>query len=129
MLEHKRRHTQIVEKLCRLHALGIEYQLVSRKPFEENEIAYSKLDWDLLQQYTLIINTTPVGMYPDVSKAPEIPYQFLSDQHLLFDLIYNPEETLFLKKGKQQGATVKNGADMLALQAEASWKIWNDPEL
>lgn len=109
-----------------LEKLGIEYLLVSREPFEDNEIAYSKLTWDVMQQYPLIINTTPVGMFPEVDKAPEIPYQFLNDKHLLFDLIYNPEETLFLKKGKEQGATVKNGQEMLTLQAEEAWKIWSD---
>lgn len=109
-----------------LEKLGIEYLLVSREPFEDNEIAYSKLTWEVMQQYPLIINTTPVGMFPEVDKAPEIPYQFLNDKHLLFDLIYNPEETLFLKKGKEQGATVKNGQEMLTLQAEEAWKIWSD---
>lgn len=108
-----------------LEKLGIEYLLVSRNPFEENEIGYDAVSEKLLHEHTLIINTTPVGMFPDVLKSPEIPYQFLSGKHLLFDLVYNPEETLFLQKGKEQGATIKNGYEMLVLQANEAWKIWN----
>lgn len=108
-----------------LEKLGIEYLLVSRNPFEENEISYDSITEHILQEYTLLVNTTPVGMFPDVLNAPEIPYQFLNDQHLLFDLIYNPEETLFLKNGREQGAVTKNGNEMLVLQAEEAWKIWN----
>ncbi|MDZ4844923.1 MAG: shikimate dehydrogenase [Chitinophagales bacterium] len=108
-----------------LEKLGIEYLIVSRNPFEENEIGYDAVNESLLNEHTLLINTTPVGMFPDVSNAPEIPYQFLGEQHLLFDLIYNPEETIFLKSGKEKGATTKNGSEMLALQAEEAWKIWN----
>ncbi len=108
-----------------LEKIGLEYLLVSRNPFEENEISYDSITEEILQEHTLLVNTTPVGMFPDVSKAPEIPYQFLNEQHLLFDLIYNPEETLFLQKGKEQGAMIKNGSEMLALQAEEAWKIWN----
>jgi shikimate dehydrogenase len=80
----------------------------------------------LLKAHTVIVNTTPLGTWPDVEGAPEIPYQYLTNQHLLFDLVYNPAETLFLQKGKAQGAIVKNGQEMLELQAEAAWKIWND---
>lgn len=108
-----------------LEKLGIECLLVSRNPFEENEISYSSITDEILQEHTLLVNTTPVGMFPDVLNAPEIPYQFLNEQHLLFDLIYNPEETLFLKNGKERGTTTKNGSEMLVLQAEEAWKIWN----
>jgi len=109
-----------------LEKLGIGFLLVSRNPFEENEIGYDAINEALLNTHTLLINTTPVGMFPNVSEAPEIPYHLLDQRHLLFDLIYNPEETLFLKMGKERGAVVKNGLEMLALQAEESWKIWND---
>ena len=76
-------------------------------------------------EYTLIINTTPVGMYPAVDEAPPIPYEGLNESHYLFDLVYNPEKTLFLQKGEERGAAIKNGQDMLIIQAEESWKIWN----
>lgn len=109
-----------------LEQIGIEFQLVSRNPSKENQSEYSSITRKLLEDYTIIINTTPVGMFPDVSKAPEIPYHFLGERHLLYDLIYNPEETLFLKKGKQQGAATKNGAEMLVFQAEEAWKIWGE---
>jgi len=109
-----------------LEKLGIEFLLVSRNPLEENEIGYPGITKDLIEEYTLIINTTPVGMFPDVSKAPDIPYQFLNAGHLLFDLIYNPEETLFLKQGKERGAAIKNGYEMLVLQAEESWRVWSE---
>ena len=79
----------------------------------------------IIQHSKLIINTTPIGMYPNVEDAPTIPYNFITDKYLLYDLIYNPEETLFLKKGKEKGAQTKNGLEMLYLQAERSWEIWN----
>jgi shikimate dehydrogenase len=84
------------------------------------------LSEEIIQQNVLIINTSPVGMYPNINEYPNIPYQFLSDKHYLFDLIYNPSETTFLKKGKEFGATIKNGHEMLIIQAEESWRIWND---
>ncbi len=102
--------------------LGIEYKIVSRTG---GDMQYADVDEGIMDKYTLIINTTPLGMYPAIDIAPEIPYEYLTKEHLLYDLIYNPEETLFLKKGKQQGATIKNGYEMLILQAEASWQIWN----
>jgi len=77
-----------------------------------------------MEEFHLIVNTSPVGMFPDTEQAPAIPYELITSNHILFDLIYNPEETLFLKKGKAQGATVKNGLEMLKIQAEESWKIW-----
>lgn len=105
-----------------LKQLGIEYKIVSRTG---GDMQYADVDEQVLKQYKLIINTTPVGMYPEIDKAPDIPYQYLGEEHLLYDLVYNPEETLFLQKGRQQGATIKNGYEMLILQAEAAWHIWN----
>jgi shikimate dehydrogenase len=109
-----------------LQQLGIAYTLVSRTGDVPNSIPYEAIDAAVLAQHTLLINTTPVGTFPDVDVAPAIPYAFLTPQHLLYDLVYNPEETLFLKKGKVAGATFKNGYEMLVLQAEAAWRIWND---
>jgi shikimate dehydrogenase len=108
-----------------LTQMGIEVQQVSREP-KDALIGYRALTEELLKAHTVIVNTTPLGTWPDVEGAPEIPYQYLTNQHLLFDLVYNPAETLFLQKGKAQGAIVKNGQEMLELQAEAAWKIWND---
>ena len=79
----------------------------------------------MIRAFKLIVNTTPLGMYPKTEEAPEIPYEFIGAQHLCYDLIYNPEETMFLKKCKTQGAVVINGYNMLKLQAEKSWEIWN----
>jgi len=107
-----------------LKKIGISYTLVSRNPNDKSVLRYSDITSDLLQEYTVLINTTPAGMYPKISEAPDIPYQHIGSQHLLFDLIYNPEETLFLKYGKQPGASVKNGYEMLVFQAEEAWRIW-----
>ena len=79
-----------------------------------------------MQEYTVIVNCTPVGMFPKVNAAPDIPYECLTPRHLLFDCVYNPEDTLFMQKGRAQGAVVKNGLEMLHLQAMASWRFWND---
>lgn len=106
-----------------LRKLGVEPTLVSRNP-QPGILGYSDLDEQLMSEYTVIVNCTPLGMYPDVDACPEIPYQLISAQHLLFDCIYNPEETLFLKRGKAQGATIRNGLEMLLGQAKAAWKIW-----
>jgi len=108
-----------------LNALDIPYKLVSRKATHK-AMAYSELRPDVMEEYTLIINTTPLGMYPNVDAAPEIPYEYLTSQHLLYDLIYNPAVTSFLKQGADKGAATKNGHEMLILQAEASWEIWNE---
>lgn len=108
-----------------LGKLGIEYKYVSRRA-SENGLTYADLTKEVMEEYTVIVNSTPVGMYPKVDAAPEIPYEHLTEKHLLYDLIYNPEETLFSKKGKAQGATTKTGLDMLYGQAIASWKIWNE---
>lgn len=107
-----------------LGKMGIEYDFVSRNP-DEKELRYEDLDEGVFHHYKIIINTTPVGMFPNTDDCPPIPYEFLLQSHLLFDLIYNPEETLFLKKGKERGASIKNGLEMLQLQAEKSWEIWN----
>ncbi len=109
-----------------LRKRGIYFYFVSRKPVKVESLRYSWLDKETIEGYPLIINTTPLGMYPDVDNYPEIPYEFLGKQNILYDLIYNPEETLFLKKGKEKGAITKNGLEMLYKQAELSWKIWNN---
>ncbi len=114
-----------------LRKLGIEYLEVSRSRTKNDEeqsvtrITYADVTSELLQSYHLLINTTPLGMYPNVDDCPPLPYEALTPQHYLFDLVYNPAVTLFLRKGAEQGAQVKNGADMLVIQAEESWRIWN----
>lgn len=130
-----------------LKRLGIEWTYVSRTAFpgpskggencppaspfrpsfggEGGGYTYSDLTAEVMEQYTVIVNCTPVGMFPKVDAAPAIPYELLTPRHLLFDLVYNPEDTLFLKKGREQGARVKNGLEMLHLQAVASWRFWN----
>ncbi len=109
--------------ICGLNKLNIKYQLVSRtcKP---GCITYKDMDEKTIQNNTLIINTTPLGMYPDTGLFPDIPYRYLSEQHLLYDLIYNPSITSFLNEGKKRGTGVMNGLQMLKNQAEESWKIW-----
>jgi shikimate dehydrogenase len=107
-----------------LQQLGITYKLVSRQK-TETTITYDELDETFLKTHTVIINTTPIGMFPNTDAAPELPYQYLTPEHLLFDLIYNPEKTRFLQKGEERGAVIANGHEMLLLQAEESWRIWN----
>jgi shikimate dehydrogenase len=107
-----------------LGQLGIPFQKVSRNKADDL-ITYEELTPELIAQHKLIVNTTPVGMYPDIDSAPPIPYHAIGDSHLLFDLIYNPEETKFLSLGKEWGATIKNGFEMLVLQADASWDLWS----
>ena len=107
-----------------LEQLNINFQYVSRTKSEQT-ITYHEIDEHLMKKATVIINTSPIGMYPNIDIAPEIPYQFISEQHLLYDLVYNPEVTLFLKNGIEKGAITKNGLEMLHLQAERSWEIWN----
>lgn len=104
-----------------LDQLKIETLMVSRY----GEISYKDLSEEIIQNHAIIINCTPVGTFPNIDAAPEIPYHFITKNHLVYDLIYNPAETLFLKKCKEKGAVVKNGLQMLEIQAEASWKIWN----
>ncbi|MCA6451558.1 MAG: shikimate dehydrogenase [Chitinophagaceae bacterium] len=107
-----------------LQQLGIAVQYVSRTASEQ-AIAYEQVDEALLSSHHLIVNTTPLGMYPNVEECPPLPYQCLTPLHHLYDLIYNPAETRFLANGKARGASVQNGQEMLVLQAEESWRIWN----
>lgn len=106
-----------------LEQLGISYIVVVRKPVP-GCLTYEQLDAGILENSTVLINTTPLGTYPNVTDAPAIPYEFISGQHLAYDLVYNPEETQFLKLAKAQGAQTKNGLEMLKLQAERAWAIW-----
>ena len=107
-----------------LKKLGIESQLVSRNP-SVGSIGYKDVTKEIIKDHLLIINTTPAGMYPHADECPPLPYDAIGAQHFLFDLIYNPDKTLFLKKGEERGAAIQNGYDMLIIQAEESWKIWN----
>lgn len=108
-----------------LKRLGISYAVVSRKLHDGSTITYKQLDGSVIKKSHLIINTTPLGMYPVINTCPDIPYQFISSDHLLYDLTYNPVKTLFLQKGEERGAVIKNGEEMLVLQAEENWRIWN----
>ena len=104
--------------------LGIETLFVSRTP-REGVITYDDITADILKDYEVIVNCTPTGMFPNIDKCPSLPYEALTPNNLLYDLVYNPEETLFMKKGIEQGATVKSGLEMLLLQAIAAWEFWN----
>lgn len=108
-----------------LKSLGIETLFVSRSKKEGN-ITYEDVTPELIYEYKVIVNCTPVGMYPNFDDYPPLPYSSLDNHNLLYDLIYNPDETTFLAKGRQQGAITKNGLEMLLLQAFASWEFWND---
>jgi len=107
-----------------LNKMNIEMQFVSRNS-KDGILSYNDVTADTIAKYQIIINTSPVGMHPNIDEAPQIPYEGITDKHVLFDLVYNPLETLFLKKGKNQGATTVNGLKMLHLQAEKAWEIWN----
>lgn len=107
-----------------LDNLGISSVFVSRNP-SVNMLTYQQIDKKILNDFKLIINASPVGTFPNVNQCPDIPYQFLDSSHVLYDLVYNPAETLFMKKGAERGATVCNGEAMLIGQAEAAWEIWN----
>ncbi len=108
-----------------LRQKGWDPLVVSRTPKAPGQIAYQDVTGMLLANTKLIVNTTPLGMHPAIEACPPLPYHALTPEHVLFDLVYNPPMTLFMKKGLQQGCTVKNGADMLAYQAEKSWTLWN----
>lgn len=108
---------------CGLKNLGIEFKFVSRTK-REDTLSYDELTPNILNHYKVIINTSPVGMYPHVDECPNIPYEYLSNEHLCYDLIYNPDVTLFMKKSQANGAKVKNGLEMLLLQALTAWEIW-----
>ena len=107
-----------------LNKLGIIPTLVSRTP-KDGQLGYNELTQEIMATHTVIVNCTPLGMLPDVDSCPAIPYAAISARHLLFDCVYNPEETLFLSKGKAQGAKIHNGIEMLYGQARAAWQIWN----
>lgn len=107
-----------------LQKKGIEYMEVSRNPLGRRQISYNDVD-EIMHDHLLVVNTTPLGMYPNVEEYPPIAYDMLTPRHYLFDLTYNPPVTAFLKKGQEKGALVKNGGEMLVIQAEESWKIWN----
>ncbi|MBQ9666748.1 MAG: shikimate dehydrogenase [Bacteroidaceae bacterium] len=107
--------------------LGMETLFVSRSA-RDGVITYNDITPDTLKEYEVIVNCSPVGMFPHVDECPALPYEAMSEANLLYDLVYNPEETLFMKKGAEQGATVKNGLEMLHLQALASWDFWGNGE-
>ena len=108
-----------------LDELAIPYTSVSRNP-SQNQLHYDAVTAEILAAHTLIINTTPLGMSPDTENAPAIPYEALTPEHYLYDLVYNPEETLFLQKGRLAGAKTINGLPMLYAQADAAWRIWSN---
>lgn len=113
-----------------LKKMEIEFSFVSRKQKKASSIKcinYQRLNKELISAHPVIINTTPLGTFPNIHDYPNIPYEHLSSGHLLYDLTYNPEESAFLKKGKAHGAQIKNGLEMLHLQAEKAWEIWNEP--
>lgn len=112
-----------------LKQLDIPYTMVSRQSKDENTISYHTLNKAVMESCSIIVNCTPLGMFPEMNQCPPIPYEFISPRHLAYDLIYLPEETLFLSNCRKQGATTKNGLEMLHLQAEKSWEIWNNPGL
>lgn len=110
-----------------LQKLNIDFLFVSRNSTPGmNQLAYSEVTQAVIKEHKLIINTTPLGMYPDINSFPDIPYEALGNEHYLYDLVYNPAETIFLRKGVEKGAVTKSGADMLVIQAEESWRIWNE---
>jgi shikimate dehydrogenase len=111
-----------------LRKLGFNIMFVSRTPRNKNEISYENITRQTIKNIQLIVNTSPVGMYPNVNSFPLIPYDYLTSDHILYDLIYNPEETIFMAKGKEMGSKVINGMQMLKLQAEKAWEIWNNKD-
>ncbi len=108
-----------------LTQLQIPYLSVSRYPKTKQEISYSDLTGDIISKHKLIINATPLGMFPNLNQAPPLPYAAIGKEHFLYDLVYNPPQTLFLEKGKNAGAQIQNGEQMLQLQADRAWVIWN----
>ncbi|MBL55629.1 MAG: shikimate dehydrogenase [Flavobacteriales bacterium] len=109
-----------------LKKIGLDVLYVSRNPQSENERSYHELNDVAVKNFPVIINSTPLGMHPKVEECPALPYEYLTEDNLLYDLIYNPAETLFMKKGTEKGAITKNGLGMLKLQAEKAWEIWNE---
>jgi len=107
-----------------LESLGIKITYVSRNPKAENELSYADINSFVMKHHLLIVNTTPIGTFPNITEAPELPYEYLTEQHFLYDLVYNPSETQFLQHAKAAGAIAINGEQMLKIQAEEAWKIW-----
>lgn len=116
-----------VRFLLRKH--GIYFQTVGRQGLKSDEMIYNLINSEVMSEYQLIINTTPLGMFPNIDEAPKIPYQYIGKDHILVDLIYNPVETVFLKEGKQRGALTINGHEMFVQQALKSWEIWQKHNL
>lgn len=110
-----------------LRSLGLETVFVSRSE-KNNTIQYKDITAETVREYNVIVNCTPIGMYPNTEECPDMPYEALDSKNILYDLIYNPDKTLFMKKGAERGANVKNGLEMLLLQAFASWEFWNGNE-
>jgi shikimate dehydrogenase len=108
-----------------LKKLGISFRFVSRSPQNPAEVSYHMLSEEIVSSYKLIVNTTPLGMYPNVEEYPSIPYDAIGTEHLCYDLTYNPPVTSFLQRAADRGAVIKNGLEMLHIQAEDAWKIWN----
>lgn len=108
-----------------LQKLGIPFEVVSRRLHGTSTMTYSALTAAVVREHPLIINTTPLGTFPDTDSCPDIPYEGVTPSHLLYDLVYNPPKTLFLQKGEERGARIKNGEEMLVIQAEESWAFWN----
>ena len=109
-----------------LQSLGLKVLFVSRTPKTSNEISYKDINENVITSHKLIVNTTPLGMFPNVSTSPGLAYEHFTSEHLAYDLVYNPEETLFMKKAKAQGATSLSGLQMLYHQAEKAWEVWNN---
>lgn len=109
-----------------LEDLHISYSIISRSPKGENQYSYDQIDEKMMNTHPVVINCSPVGTFPNIDEKPDIPYSFISKNHLFYDLIYNPEETKFLEIARKAGAKTKNGYEMLVLQAEENWKIWNE---
>jgi shikimate dehydrogenase len=107
-----------------LKELNIDFVIVSRNK-KTNQLGYEDVGEEVIRKHQIIINTTPLGMYPNIDEDPPIPYEAVSSQHLLYDLTYNPEKTRFLRQGEEKGAAILNGYEMLVAQAEESWRIWN----
>ena len=109
-----------------LKQLGVEPTFVSREKTSPDVLTYDDLLPEIMESHQVIVNCTPVGMWPNIEDCPNIPYHLLTESHLLYDLLYNPNETLFMKRGKEHEAVVKNGLEMLLLQAFASWDFWQE---
>lgn len=106
--------------------LGIDVLFLSRNPDQKNHYSYQEANEHMLDACKIIVNTTPLGTAPETDQCPDIPYDFLTEDHLCYDLVYNPPETLFMKHAKSKGATTVNGLSMLKIQAEEAWKLWSD---